>query len=327
MPHQPILNATSQDDRTERAQRAVAAFRKMQNGLTAYARAITGDRKVRVQIKAGVPHTDGTVIYYQPPLALGDNTPHDRYMCGDREPETGLLACPACRVREEVLVNIYHEIAHIAFGTFADNISKTQLKQMNPYLPELWNSLEDARVDAAMFEVRRGTRKMMVADTLNILREGVEDRQGNKHTIRDAPLNSQMGLAVYLQAAHYDNWQDLIHPKVVQDIDDAQLTALLSEVSDAQTSSEVLDISKRVLARLREMGYYLTGEEQDEQKQQEEESDDSGGDGAPEQQDREPEEEAESDSSGSGEDQAGDSEDDQDAEDDSQAAQGREWDD
>src|SRR4051812_16578401 len=95
---------SSADDLNERAQRAVTAFRSMQFSLTGYARAITGKKDVRIEITGGAPRTNGSVIFYCPPIALGDKTPHDRYNC-DKRGDNGLHICPACRVREEVLVN------------------------------------------------------------------------------------------------------------------------------------------------------------------------------------------------------------------------------
>lgn len=266
----PSNKSASPSDVDERAQRAVAAFRHMQHGLTSYARAITGSRKVRVEVSSGPPRTDGNIIYYRPPIGLGDKTPHDRMLCDSRD-DNGLKSCPACRIREEVLVNIYHEIAHIAFGSFADGTNYMQVAaRYNPFLPFLFNCLEDSRVDSSMFEARKGTRKMLEADTFNLLREGVPDASGELHKSGEAPMNAQMSLATYLEAAGYKGWDAFMHPNVGRDIKDPKVQELLAKVRTANSAKEIYNLASPVLARLRELGYFLSPEEQEERDQQDE---------------------------------------------------------
>jgi hypothetical protein len=301
----------SADDRNERAQAAVKVFRSMQFALSNYARAVTGNPRVRVEIDGGVPRTDGTTIYYRPPIELGDRTPHERYYC-DKRDSVGLHICPACRVREEVLVNIYHEIAHIAFDTFAettDSDRRTAIKEavkewggeyaqriekrirnapqvqagnylglaglISPFLPFLFNSLEDARVDSAMFAARKGTRKMLEADTLNLLRNGVPDAQGELHILSESPLNTQVSLACYLYVTGYRGWKQMLHSKVVADMDDDQLLSHLDRVKTAESASDVYSLTFPVLARLRELGYLLQPEEEPQDEQPSDEPDPS----------------------------------------------------
>src|SRR6478736_841455 len=115
----PESGLTNPASRDEQAVRAVKAFRDLQPTLTSYARALTGQRNVRVDMAAqDNGSTDGTRIYYRPPMALGDFTPHSRNICGKRD-ETGKSLCPACVVRDRVLATIYHEIAHICYDSFA----------------------------------------------------------------------------------------------------------------------------------------------------------------------------------------------------------------
>lgn len=267
--HAQASPTASPRDVTERAQAAVKAFRQMQHGLTAYARAITGDQEVRVEVSDGPPRTNGKIIHYRPPIALGDRTPHDRNFCDERSP-SGLKACMACRIREEVLVNIYHEIAHIAFNSFDGNNYMGQAARYNEFLPFLFNCLEDSRVDSAMFSARNGTRKMLQADTFNLLREGVPDAQGNRHKSSEAPLNGQVSLACYLEAAGYEGWDSLLHPQVARDIQDPKVQQHLKQVSKAATASDVYRLSSPVLHRLRELGYFKSEQEQEEEKQADE---------------------------------------------------------
>lgn len=325
-------------DRDERAREAVRVFRTMQHGLSGYARAITGNPKARVEVSSGPPRTDGNIIYYRPPIKLGDKTKHDRLLCDKRDSETGILQCVACALREEVLVNIYHEIAHIAFGTFAPTTEsakqevlklaveewgdkyaekvKARIKSappaywvsygglaglISPFLPHLLNCLEDARVDTSMFEARKGTRKMLTADTFALMREGVEDDNGNVHHYNEQPLNAQMPLACYMSAAGYDEaWKDFFHEKVVADIADEKLQYLLGIVRRARSALDVYQASFPILARLRELGYLLLPEEQEEQNDQSDEGDsgEQGSGSSENEQDLESDGDADGDSSG-----------------------------
>lgn len=291
-------------DRNERAQKAVKVFRGMQYGLSAYARAITGNKSIRVEISGGPPRTDGKVIYYRPPIALGDKTPHDRNNC-DKRGDTGLLMCVACRLREEVLVNIYHEIAHIAFGSFEETTDLDRRQAINeaikewggkyeeqirrkfatapfhvrqsyqglatiisPFLPYLVNCLEDARVDSSMFAARKGTRKMLTADTLNLIREGIPNADGTMQMWHEAPLNSQASIACYLSGAGYTGWQNLIHPKVAEDMSDPRIVNLLAKLKDATEARDTYLLAFPVLARFRELGYFQLPEDKSESEEE-----------------------------------------------------------
>lgn len=314
-------NTAAAGDRDERARLAVKVFRTMQHGLTAYARAITGDKKVRVEISSGPPMTDGKIIKYRPPIALGDRTPHDRHLCDRRAPDTGLLICPACKVREEVLVNIYHEIAHIAFGTFAKTTDRAQRdaldlavkewggkyeKQLrarfasapdriknsylglaniiSPFLPYLVNCLEDARVDGSMFRARKGTRKMLEADTFSLIRDGIPNADGELESWSTAPLNSQVALACYLEGAGYVGWEPHLHPKITETFADDQVRGLVRQIPKCRTAADTYNLAFPILARLRELGYFQMPEDEQEQQpdesqeEQPQESDDSADD-------------------------------------------------
>src|SRR5688572_16973179 len=93
---------------------------KMIPQLTSYVRALSRDSSLTVRATAGVTRTDGSVIYIKPPLKLADNTPHNKGVCAKRDPITHRQQCPACDLREVVMACLYHEIAHIIFGTMVE---------------------------------------------------------------------------------------------------------------------------------------------------------------------------------------------------------------
>lgn len=197
--------------RDEQARRAVLEGRKLLPTLTSYARNLTKNTSVQVVMAThDNGSTDGKKINWRPPMALGDRTPHERRFCDKRGDDSQLL-CRACLVREDVLVVIYHEIAHIAFDSFApvsdsDKVGLIQkaiestggkyaeaIKRriesapywtkssyismaslVSEFLPLIFNALEDARVNREMFKARKGTKQMFDANCAKIFNEGVE---------------------------------------------------------------------------------------------------------------------------------------------------------
>lgn len=109
-----------EDKARGRAWAATKAFTKMIPQLTSYAKAVSRDSTIRVQATAGQTRTDGGVIYIRPPLKLADNTPHHKSLCAKRDSLTHRQQCPACDIREMVMACVYHEIAHIVFGTMVE---------------------------------------------------------------------------------------------------------------------------------------------------------------------------------------------------------------
>lgn len=208
----------------ERARRSVSEFRRLLPTLTAYARNLTGRKDVRVEMDAhSNGHTDGKVIYFRPPLALGDmeSMRHDRSVCDKRDPKTFQLLCSACDTREDILATVYHEISHIAFDTFlqvgSDDVTGALEKIkatapewyyrqvferykadqwqgvdsflklaaiVNPYFKALVNGLEDVRINERMAQARPGTRIMQASKTFKVALEGVEQRDPNGNTVR-----------------------------------------------------------------------------------------------------------------------------------------------
>lgn len=310
-----IFGPSIKAERDERAKRAVSVFRAMQPGLTGYARAMTGNQKLTVEITEQGGSTDGKKIYFKPPIALGDMTPHNRSLCDKRDRESLHLLCPACRVREEVLIVIYHEIAHIAFGTFTKPTSQAKARAVeaaiaevgtkyaqrvksvyealpdykkddylnlaslvSPYLTTIINALEDARVDERMFQARRGTKVMFDALTQSVFREGYEEDDGTRTEWNTRPLNSQAIIGVFVLACEYkyEGWFD---PEVEEALNDKKLTELSLKASKLDNAHESYNLGFKILARLRELGFCLNpNEPQDEDETEEEQQDGSDAD-------------------------------------------------
>ncbi len=113
--------------------KAVKAFNNLIPNLTSYARAITGDRKIRVEAVSTGPSaafysSRTNIIYVIPPLELAEVRRHNRILCDKRNSKTLQQLCKACRVREYVYAMVYHEIGHACFksGETFDDYEKAQ---------------------------------------------------------------------------------------------------------------------------------------------------------------------------------------------------------
>lgn len=327
-------------DTDERARRAVKLFRSMLPGLSAYARAITGDKKLSVKMVmngTSSAYTDGKSVYIIPPIQLGDNVEHVRSLC-DKRSDTGRQKCAACANNEYVMTLIYHELAHICFDSFQpvtdrDKVDMTRraveevgtkfAKQLmekyeaapsyvqrsyqavsglfSEFLPLILNGLEDARVNTRMFEARAGIRPMFEEASRQIFTEGVRQPGTNETKMwRDYPPNLQAIIGCYLKALGYE-YSGWLHPKVEADLNDPTLDALTDQAAHAKSASDIYNLSFKVLAQLRVLGYCKSdkdpedeeessGEEQPDQDPEEtpgdgDDPDAAGGDGSPDEQD------------------------------------------
>lgn len=310
-----------EDTVDEKARRAVQAFRALQPTLSTYARLLTGKPTVRVDLAThDNGSTDGERIFFRPPIALGDNTPHVRRDC-DRRRSDGLMLCKACRVREEVLVTMYHEFAHICFDSFQvtsendkrraiefsvkeakgkwakeieariRNAPSWQTKDyinlcslINEYLPFLLNCMEDARVNRELFKVLTGVGSMFEADMAHTFNEGFEVADaalGSKIVSwKEAPLNNQVVIGVFCKASGYD-YSDWFHPTAVAALDDSELTSLVDQMDSVKSVKEVYNLSFKVLARLRDLGFCGTPQDPDPEPEESDEPDADSGDGSP----------------------------------------------
>jgi hypothetical protein len=336
MSQSSLMGLVEKDERSERARRAVKTFRSMQPSLTGYARALTGRKDVVVELATGAPRTDGTKIFFRPPMGLGDNTPHQRSVCDRRDAETMEQLCPACALREEVLVNVIHEISHIAFGTFeapTDQAFKDAMERaidetpgpyavkireawdkvpyykrssylslsslISPFLPILVNALEDARVDESMFKARKGTRKMFDASLIKTFRDGVEDDEGNYWQWRDKPLNSQALIGVFVLACGY-NFKGWFSPEIEEALGDSRLQLLCSQVSTIRSAEGTYNLAFPILARLRELGFCRSEQDPEvpEEQPTEEETEDTDADDSSQEPDPSEDEDSGEDESG-----------------------------
>ena len=318
-------HAVESNDREPKARRAVAEFRRMLPMLNGYARTLTGNKKVRVEISASsVSATDGKIIFMRPPLALGEFTAHERRWC-DRRDDRKVQRCPACRKREDIIIKLYHEIAHIAFGSFikpseahikriltdaamaggskvAEDMRRRMIEApmkwssyvemamaMNPWLKFLLNVLEDARIDSEMFSARPGTKVMYEAMLNEVYDEGIEQADPETGELVMMPW-SAMPMNAQAIMCLYDVFADFdmsnyFHRDIDAVVNDDQIQDLIIDARNSVNAADVYESAFPILARLRELGYCKLPDEEPELPTEESDDDDSTGDGSSDSQD------------------------------------------
>jgi hypothetical protein len=189
--------ARKRTDAEERANEAVRVFRQMLPTLTAYARAVTGNKTMRIEIALDNGASDKNTIYFQPPIALGDKTQHVKLYCHKRNSD-GMQVCPACKIRERVMAVIYHEIGHISQGTFSP-YTERDIQNMMHLAEPLWGvSVPEYRVKASAHVAKLASRRDGKGDDfMNLLRgahdwlpyifNAVEDARVNERIFRVRP--------------------------------------------------------------------------------------------------------------------------------------------
>ena len=287
-----IFGASDDPEINERARRAIQTFRAMQPGLSGFARMITKRDDVRVEMFGGVPCTDGKIIYLRPPIELGDRLDHVKSLC-DKRDELDRPACSACCAREDVLITLYHEIAHIAFDSFETvsdhdkvELIKRAVKEagvtnperqrkiqeriesrnirgymeaahaVSPYLPPILNALEDVRVNHAMYSARPGTFPMFRGQAVRIFNEGIQQADGSFKKWNEMGRNAQVIVGLFAKAAGYNEYNDgWFSDDVTDALNDPDLTALVAKVPTLRSARQVYQLVFPILERLRGLGF------------------------------------------------------------------------
>ena len=291
------MPARLDEETHERARRAVTYFRGLLPTLNGYVQALTGRSDVYIKVGATPSATDGKIIYYCPPIEMGDEYDHDRMLCDKRDRETLLQLCPECQRREGAHIALYHEVSHIVYGTTnkANEAEKKRFleravkagspeaitrrveslsafernwmalsRAVSGHFQQLVNGMEDVRVNQRMFLARPGTRVMMTAFMRKIMTEGFEDRRPDgtiKRTLwRDMPLDAQIVVAISVQGMGMldDGW---FHERVMSALKDATLARLLDDIKNIRSVEGNVSHAFQVLLRLRELGFLLEPEE------------------------------------------------------------------
>lgn len=277
--------------RLERAWRAVQEGNRMHGQLQSFIRVVAENSTINLKFTSGAPRTDNKTVWLRVPIEMGDRLVHDTSVCGQRDPVTLQKICVACKAREDILAQLFHECAHIVKDSFASltddektelvtrvvnerpAISTTRLGKLqakieklsnpnyvlvnqiiSPYLPMIFNALEDARVNRAMYHSRAGTEIWFKAHAYDAFNNGIPDEQGNILKWNEAGDNSQVIIGLLCKASNFD-YQGWFKPEIVEALDDLELTKLINRLDSARTVAGTYRIGFPVLERLRELGF------------------------------------------------------------------------
>jgi hypothetical protein len=273
----------------EEAFEAVRAFNAMSRQLEQFARYATGNPKLNIRAHASVTGTDGDTLYIRPPLGLGVNRVHHRSKCGKRD-EKFKLICGACDKREVIDFALYHEIAHVAFGshlahgmkaraafegylgrwhnpqacnhaiqiTQSRNSTMSNLElgdMLNKYMLTLVNAFEDVRVNELTFQGREGLRDIFAAQYRLLMEDDDTDLHGHVTKAQiEHPTDSQFIIGAMLKAMGYD-LNGMIVESVRASLNDPRLSIVLAGAKDSMSPDDSLELAVMVFEIGHELGY------------------------------------------------------------------------
>lgn len=278
-------------DASDQAWEAITVLRSKLSSITKFARIVTGNERLTVEITTGVPHTMGNKVFIRPPLGLGAKHEHQRSMCGQRE-ASGMQRCRACQVREVIDFYLFHELAHV-IGKTQTRVSGKEFQtahiealrlhpqgcphhdgviedidrarafgcdamtlagMFNPWLPTIINVLEDARVNEMTFISRPGMRRIFEMNLERLLTEGTEVGVDKTASWADCPINSQFMVGLQIQASGAD-FEGSFDPTVIEALRDPKLVALCSRAIRLGTVCQIFSLAVEVHKRAQELGF------------------------------------------------------------------------
>lgn len=261
------------------AQRAIQKFKTMVPALREYARAETGNP--RLKLKAGPNSmTDGKTIFLCPPVKLGREIKHNG-MCD--EIEYGKSVCPACEANDEMMDVLRHEIGHIVHGSFDvpsttkadaaarnsnvldgsgysrfrnslhENPNEPLLAHVNraghPYLSMAMLMAEDLRCDEARMQLHPELRERFFSTGEEYMRDGIERANGSRTQYIDMDLNAQaiMGFMFMARGHEIDGYFD---DRVVEVLSSPGFSGMGYAFQNAAHTNESFELSLDFIGKL-----------------------------------------------------------------------------
>ena len=283
----------------ERARLALARFRGAEATLSSFASALS-ERDLTV-VAGAETGTNGEVIHVTPPLGMAEEVDHDLSRCHRRGAD-GEFLCRACGAWDEVLVNVFHEIAHVIHGHIGtkravrdiraglpkyakimraagyrvdyDDVSDhlgvhnaiPALKGVDPWLPLVVNVLEDVRIDLLMIEAKRGLARSHANDLRALAGVGrdVVLPDGTTRRIQwgDAPRDAQFLLALYIAGVGHDLFDWCEDEEIVALAQSDAFEEIVRSARGARSLEGVMPASALLLVWARSEGYLLDPENQ-----------------------------------------------------------------
>ena len=314
----------TEEERRAHAARALDEFKRLISIVYApLLRAITGKKTLKVEPAAKISATDGKTVWLMVPWVLGETREHDRLLCGKRDPLSFWMECPACAQRDSIDSTVFHESAHITSESF-EEVEPERIRDLvrancpfidadaldlpawyrgrrifvqvaagfiEPvYLPTITNVVEDIYVNRRLFEVRPGVEPSMKAHAVQVFERGFHQADGTHCSWADQPLDSQAIMGVYNLGGRLPHLNSNLDAKIDELVTpDKILGDLMESIPHKCDAYLRMDISLKVLARLRELGFCIPPSQQPQPEPQGEESDESEDEGAGDDESEEPE--------------------------------------
>lgn len=172
------------------------AIQRMEQRISSFyeplVKAITG-KTIKVLPHPTSSSTDGRRVYLAVPLVLGEDTEHIKNLCGQRDPETKWMKCPACAVTDELDSNVYHEVCgHICFDSFMDVEPEVKKKAFQFLLMKKVEEADPDRVDEVLANINAHAKSaMQVAHAVDcwlpLITNMIEDIYVNQSMYQERP--------------------------------------------------------------------------------------------------------------------------------------------
>jgi len=271
---------------------AIKNLSKMLPQLTAHARTLTNNPKVKVKVGRELSYTDGKEIFIRPPLALAGKRKHEAGLC-DSYDELGRSRCSWCHTRQTVMTTLEHELGHILGGSFKqlDTFDVRAMKlaaknaglepKMYASMEDVWQSnndlgvislvsalnypqmqylmlmTEDIRCNETVFQ-----RSPVQLDKFRIrdyefLNEGIEEEDGSRKKYIECNNDAQITVASYMQAFEHEMLPEVHFSQEVMDVINLQsVQDLTYQIRYCTDVVECAELTFALAKIFRENGFY-----------------------------------------------------------------------
>lgn len=269
-----------------RAADATRRFRSMIPALRLYAGEVLG-HEVKV-VPGPSTQTDGKTIWLRPPSELAYELHHT--MCGHYG-EDGLSLCSGCKVIDNIILYLHHEISHIMHGSFEEYLFGTGLymevhnkicqhlhytlhpeqtwdctfreegtlmiaSMVYPPLTAVLQALEDHRINEAHYrDDRDDLRQQMKTDSQGIIDKGIIQTDGSSVSWGDAGKDAQMMIQMLFHLQGNET-EHVLSQEVLDDFEELEIADMIQGTADCADAKELMFLAAGVTGKCMTKGYF-----------------------------------------------------------------------
>jgi len=163
----------------------------------------------------------------------------------------------------ETKVDLFLDARHIT----PENGYMAMASVESPWLPNLLNAVEDARVNLMTHGYRPGTTRMFRARSHQVLTEGFVQRDGTKKWWSDATIEQQLSVyAVFALSGFSDaEMGEYFDDEVIEVWNDSKIKTISESLDDLEAISDTLNMARNLLVRFNELGYMRLDDPEEEE--------------------------------------------------------------